>query len=224
MKVILAGTPKIALETFEKVIENFEVKALITKQDAKQGRGLKLQESPVACLGKKHNILVLKPTKIKDAYKQIKTLNCDLLLTFAYGQFIPQSILDLFPLKPFNIHGSLLPKYRGASPIHYALLNNEKEIGISLIEMVKEMDAGNIYFQAKEKITSETDLKQAFKIISTLAKKNIVSWLKQIQTNKLSPIGQGDNFTLAPKIPKELGFINEKTSCFEALRKVKALS
>lgn len=176
MKIVLAGSPTISVRTFQRVIDNFDVVAIVTQPDKPKGRGMKLASTPVSELGEKNNIKVIKPKKISEAYDELKSLEFDLFLTFAYGQFIPTKILKLGKFKPLNIHGSLLPKYRGAAPIHYAILNGDNEIGITLMEMIKEMDAGKMYAKASETIDPDkTTTGQAFAIISKLAEQNIVT-------------------------------------------------
>ena len=223
MKIVLAGSPSIAISCFEKVIQNFNVVAIITQPDKPKGRGMKMQETPVATLAHKHSIKVFKPNKIIEIKDDLEKLNFDILLTFAYGQWIPTSILKLGKYKPINIHGSLLPKYRGAAPIHHAILNGDKNIGITLIEMIKEMDAGDMFFTASQKISDETTTGDGFKIIANLAKENIIKWLKAIESKKIIPIKQPKNFTIASKIEKSFGNL-EKLKIKEAIRRIKALN
>lgn len=224
MKIVLAGSPEITIPAFEEVVKNFEVVSIITQPDRPQGRGMVMQETHVASFGKRHNIKVFKPEKIKDIYEELKALDYDLLLTFAFGQFIPTSILQLGKYKPLNIHGSLLPKYRGASPIHQAILNGDQEIGITLMEMIKEMDAGDIYFQAKVRINENTTTGEGFEIVAKLAKDNIVSWLKLIETNDYKTIPQGNDFSTCSKIDKNFGLLSSDLSILEATRKIRGLN
>ena len=224
MKIVLAGSPQISVNTFEKVINNFEVVAIVTQPDKPKGRGMKMEQTPVANLGDKYGIKVFKPNKISEIYDELKSLNFDLFLTFAFGQWIPTSILELGKYKPMNIHGSLLPKYRGAAPIHYAILNGDKEIGITLMEMVKEMDAGAMYFKASKEITEDTTTGEAFNIIDNLASENIIDWINKINSGDVNPIEQGNDFTLSPKIEKSFGELNNELTIYEAQRRIKGLN
>ncbi len=224
MKIVLAGSPQISVKTFETIINNFDVVAIVTQPDRKQGRGMKFYETPVSALAKKYGIKTFKPTKISLIKDELKKLKFDLFITFAFGQFVPNSILSLGKFKPVNIHGSLLPKYRGASPIHYAILNGDKEIGITLMEMIKEMDAGDIYFKAKKRISLETTTGDAFEIISNLANDNIIGWINKIENNLVRPIAQPPNFSLAPKIKKSFGEIKSDHKVDETIRKIRALN
>ena len=224
MKILLAGSPAISVNAFEEVINNFNVVAIITQPDRKQGRGMKLTQTQVATLAEKYGIKIFKPEKISDIKEELRQLNFDLLLSFAYGQWIPTSILSMGKYKPLNIHGSLLPKYRGAAPIHYAILNGDREIGITLIEMISEMDAGDMYFKASVKIDDTTTTGDAFEIIDKLATNHIVGWLNKIKENKIRPIKQGDNFTLSPKIRKSFGMLTPNLSSKEIIRKIRGLN
>lgn len=224
MKIVLAGSPLISVKAFEEVIKNFDVVAIVTQPDRPQGRGMKMQKTPVAELGEKYNIKTFKPEKIGDIFEHLKDLDFDLLLSFAFGQFIPPRILALGKYKPLNIHGSILPKYRGAAPIQHAILNGDNEIGITLMEMIKEMDAGDIYAVAKIQIDSSTNTSDAFKIVSELAENNIVTWLKKYAQNILTPIPQGNNFTLSPKLSKEFCLLDNSLTKIQTIRKIKALA
>lgn len=224
MKIVLAGSPEISVEAFEKVINNFEVVAVVTQPDKPKGRGMQLQATPVAELALKYNIKTFKPEKISQIKDELASLEYDLFLTFAFGQYIPQSILSQGKYKPLNIHGSLLPKYRGAAPIHYAILNGDKEIGITLMEMVKEMDAGDMFFKASKEISKDTTTGEAFEIVSKLASENIVEWIQKVAKNEVNPIKQDDSFTLSPKIDKAFGELNSSLSIYELDRKIKGLN
>ena len=224
MKIVLAGSPLISIAAFEKVINNFDVVAIVTQPDRKQGRGMKLQETAVASLGLKHGIKVFKEEKIGSIFEELKELEFDILLTFAFGQWIPTKILELGKFKPVNIHGSLLPKYRGAAPIHHAILNGDKEIGITLIEMIKEMDAGDMFFKASKEIKEETTTGEGFEIISKLAEENICEWLSKIENSNVQPEKQSKSFTIAPKIEKSFSQLQESLTINEAKRKIVGLN
>ena len=137
MKIILAGSPEISVPAFKEIIKNFEVVAIITNPDRKSGRGMRMKQTPVASLAEENSILTFKPNKISEIYLKLQNMEFDLLLSFAFGQYIPEKILSLGKNKPLNIHGSLLPKYRGAAPIHYAILKGDKKIGITLWRWLK---------------------------------------------------------------------------------------
>ena len=224
MKIVLAGSPSISVKAFEEVIKNFDVVAVVTQPDRKKGRGMKMQQTEVADLADKYGITTFKPNKVSEIFEDLKALEFDLFLTFAFGQFIPTKVLNLGKFKPMNIHGSLLPKYRGAAPIHYAILNGDSEIGITLMEMVKEMDAGDMYFKASRNIDETTTTGEGFEIISELAAENIVEWVRLIEKGEVNPQPQGDDFTLSPKIEKSYAELKLSLTTEEAMRKIKGLN
>lgn len=224
MKLVLAGSPEISIKAFEKIIENFDVLAIVTQPDRPKGRGMKFESTPVAKLAEKHGIKVFKPHKIKDISKEIINLNFDMFLTFAFGQWIPNDILQAGKYKPTNIHGSLLPKYRGAAPIHYAILSGDKEIGITFMEMAEQMDSGDMYFKASKTIDEYTTTGEGFKIVSELAAENIVQWLHKIEKNEFKPESQGNNFSLSPKIEKSFAELKSSLTKGEAIRKIRGLN
>ncbi len=224
MKIVLAGSPAITIKTFEKIINHFEVVAIVTNQDKAQGRGLKIKATPVSDLGQKYGIEVFKTNNISEIIPSLKKINFDLFLTFAFGQYIPEQILTLGSYKALNIHASLLPKYRGAAPIQHAILNGDSEIGISLIEMIDKIDAGNIYFSAKKTIDQFTTTFEAMQIVSDLVEKNIVDWLNKIKINQVQSYSQPANFSLSPKITKAMAELNCKMNAWEATRKIRAFN
>lgn len=225
MKIILAGTPEFSVPIFENIIKEQEVVAIITQPDKKAKRGLKLQESPIAKLAKKYNIKIFKPIKINEIYNDLKELDFDIFLTSAFGQYIPTNILSLAKIASINIHGSILPKYRGAAPIQHAILNGDKETGISLIYMVKKMDAGNILKTAKLIIEND-DSDSLFEKMSLLAAKNINKWLNDIANKNFKEIIQDEKLvSFAPKLTKEDALLDLKNFSFEKIsNKVKAYS
>ena len=150
-KIVFLGTPEIAAKFLDGIISRgIKISLVVTNLDKVRGRNNLVIESPVSRVARENNIKVFKPTKLNDDYSEIEKIKPDLILTFAYGQILSTNVLSLSKYKPLNIHGSLLPKYRGASPIQQALKNGDAKTGISIIEMVKEMDAGPIY--AKKEI------------------------------------------------------------------------
>ncbi|WP_027120539.1 methionyl-tRNA formyltransferase [Mycoplasmopsis lipofaciens] len=224
-KIILAGTPEFSVPIFEKIINNFEVLAIISQPDRPSIRGRKTIHTPVKLLADKYNIPCFQPEKINDIYHQLQAMDFDYLITCAFGQYIPTKILDLAKKYNLNVHGSLLPKYRGAAPIQYSLLNNDNETGISLMEMVKEMDAGDIFIQESIKIEKRDTSSSLFNKLSHLATDNIVKWIKDIESNKVKPIKQNENLVIySPKLNKNDGEINANLSCQRAINIIRAFA
>jgi methionyl-tRNA formyltransferase len=143
--IIFLGTPEFAASTLQKLIdENYNICAVITEPDRPSGRGKKILSSPIKQLAQKNNILVLQPTKISKLELENKNLNPDLAIVVAYGQIIPNEILKIPKMGFINIHPSLLPKYRGPSPIQAAILNGDDTTGVTIIKLDEKMDHGEI--------------------------------------------------------------------------------
>lgn len=153
-KIIFMGTPEFAVPVLEALIENYRVMMVVTQPDRPVGRKKTLKPSPVKEVALKHSIPVFQPSKIKSDYQSIIDREPDLIITCAYGQIIPKEVLDCPTIGCFNVHASLLPKYRGGAPIHKCLINGDKETGITIMYMDEGMDTGDIIatssYQIKE--------------------------------------------------------------------------
>ena len=205
IKILLAGTPKFSVPIFETIINSneFEIVGIISQPDKIANRN-KLVETPTKQLAQKYNIKCWQPEKIKHIENELKELNYDYLLTCAFGQIIPEAILKIANKDNINIHGSLLPKYRGASPIQYALLNGDQITGVSIIRMVKEMDAGNILIQSLINIDNNETATTLFKKFDDHISNNIVKWIKQINNKEIKEIIQDETkVTFCKKLTKE---------------------
>lgn len=225
IKVILAGTPEFSVPIFEEVIKNFEVVAIISQPDKPANRGYKLISTPTKVLAEKYKIKCYQPNKISEIYDELAQLDFDFLLTAAFGQYIPEKILNLPKKAALNIHGSLLPKYRGAAPIQHSLLNGDKKTGINLIYMVKEMDAGNILKSSEIEIVEEDTSDILFNKLSILSAQNITKWLKEIYENNFNEIVQDTSqVILAPKLTKEEAQIDLSENSDQVINKIKAYS
>ena len=156
-RIIFMGTPEIASYILEGLISNeYNIIGIVSQEDKPVGRKGILTPPPVKVVGEKNNIPVFQPKKIREDYSFIKELNTDLIITCAYGQIVPQGLLDIPQLGSINVHGSLLPKYRGASPIQQSLINGDSISGVTIMEMISEMDAGTMYHK-KEVIVEDND-------------------------------------------------------------------
>lgn len=223
MKLLLAGTPDFAVEIFEKLINNFEVVAIVSQPDRPSIRGHKLAPTPTKLLAQKYNIKCFQPEKISQIKDELQALNYDYLITCAFGQYIPESVLNIAKKLNLNIHGSLLPKYRGAAPIQYSLLNNDQETGISLMEMIKQMDAGDVFVQKAIKIDEYDTASTLFNKLSKLSADNIVQWLNDLDQGKLKRVKQDETkVTLSPKLEKEKALLNESLTMQEAINIIRA--
>lgn len=182
IRLLFMGTPEIAAGVLETVInEGYNVIGIIAQPDRPVGRKGLLEKVPTKIVGEKYNIPVYQPIKIRKDYEFVKELNPDIILTVAYGQIVPQGLLDIPRFGCLNLHGSLLPKYRGAAPIQYALINNEKISGMTLMEMIDKMDAGKMYAKEEVIIDEEDNSTSLFikmgNAASTLVKEALPKYL-----------------------------------------------
>lgn len=145
-KIVFMGTPEIASYILEGLIkEGYNIVGVVSQEDKPVGRKGILTPPPVKVVASSNNIPVYQPRKIREDFSFMKEINPDLIITCAYGQIVPQGLLDIPKLGSINVHGSLLPKYRGASPIQQALINGDKVTGVTIMEMIYKMDAGRMY-------------------------------------------------------------------------------
>lgn len=174
MKIILAGTPEFSLKTFETIINHFDVIAIICQPDRKVGRKQILTSPPVALLAKKYQIPLYQPQKILEILPILEKLDFDLFITMAYGQIIPEVILNLAKKLPLNLHGSLLPQYRGAAPVQRAIWDGQTKTGMTLMKMDKTLDSGQIIFQAPVNIDESDTTDDLLNKLSDLSANQIV--------------------------------------------------
>ncbi|MDE6292592.1 MAG: methionyl-tRNA formyltransferase, partial [Bacilli bacterium] len=156
LKVVFMGTPEFAVPVLKELIENTNVVLVVTKEDAYVGRKKVLTPSPVASYSESHGIEVFKPSRLRKDYQIILDKDPDIIITCAYGQIVPVPILEYPPLGCINVHASLLPKYRGASPITKAIMDGEEKTGITIMYMEEGLDTGNI-IHASEIPIEESD-------------------------------------------------------------------
>jgi len=223
LKVIFMGTPSFSLHVLEGLIESTNVIAVVTQPDKEVGRKKVLTKSPVRVLAEKNNIKVLTPVKLRNEYKDIINLNPDIIITCAYGQMLPEELIYAPKYNTVNVHASLLPKYRGASPIHYALLNGEKETGITIMFTDKGMDTGDIISKRSISIGSDNFTTLSEKL-SILGKELLLDTLPSIIDGTCERIKQDDNeATYTYLIKREDEKLDLNKPCMEILNKIKAL-
>jgi len=213
-KIIFMGTPNFAvpaLKTLHK--SNYNVALVVTQPDRPKGRGRKLIQSPVKESALKLGYNVIQPFSCKtdEFVKSISKLKPDLFIVVAFGQILPESILAVPRIGAINIHASLLPKYRGAAPIQWAVINGEKETGVTTMFMDKGMDTGDILLSAKEKISSDDTSVTLHDRLSVLGSELLTKTLKAIETNDITPTPQDHGkATYAPLLKKKDGRIDWK--------------
>lgn len=228
-RIIFMGTPDFAVPTLEALIdeEGIEVVAVVTQPDRKVGRKQKLTPPPVKQLAQKEGLLVLQAERLRgsEAEQKIVDLAPDLIITAAYGQIVSRKVLQAARLGAVNLHGSLLPKYRGAAPIQYALRNGEEVTGITLMYMSEQMDAGDIIAQATIAIEEDDDAGSLFDKLSLLARDLLLSQLGDLFNQTNQRIAQDETqVSYAPMIKKEQEQIDWTENARLIHGKVRALS
>lgn len=220
------GTPQFAVAILDALVQSdVEVVAVVSQPDKKVGRKQILQATPVKERANYYNIPVLQPIKIKESSEELKELNLDLIVTCAYGQFIPESILNTPRYGSVNIHASLLPKYRGGAPIHKAIMNGETETGITIMRMVKKMDAGDIIFQESCPIHEEDDFGSLHDRLQELGSNMIYKYLNQLFDVELKTIPQDESLvSFSYNITSEEEFVNFNDSMKNVVNKIRGLN
>ena len=192
-------------------LSDFKVVAVVTQPDRPKGRDLKLQASPVKELALKHGLPVLQPQKARDEafIGELRSLGPDLIVVAAFGQILPKAMLEIPPYGCINVHTSLLPKYRGAGPIQWAILNDEKETGVTIMKMDVGMDTGDVITQDRTEITPEDNAQTLHERLAQMGAELLVRTIPDYVAGKIQPRPQpAEGVSLAPKIKKEEGRID----------------
>lgn len=206
--IVFMGTPEFAVPILQSLIDSpeYDVQAVLTQPDHHIGRKRTLHKSPVKKLAEQYNIEVLQPAKLNKSpeMEKIISLQPDLMITAAYGQFLPTKLLEAAKIAAINVHGSLLPKYRGGAPIQYSIINGDKETGVSIMYMVKKMDAGDIISQKSIPIEDTDDSGTMFKKLSLLGRDLLLDTLPKLISGDVSPVTQDpDKVIFSPNITSE---------------------
>ncbi|MBN2796729.1 MAG: methionyl-tRNA formyltransferase [Clostridia bacterium] len=218
MNVVFMGTPEFAVPCLDILIEHYNVSAVFTQPDRPKGRGKQLAMSAVKERALKDNIPVYQPEKIKtpEMVKILRDLNPDVIVVVAYGQLLSQEILDIPPSGCINVHASLLPKYRGAAPINWAIVNGETESGVTTMYMAKGLDTGDMIMKSKVDIPLQMTGGELHDALSEKGKFLILRTLKAIERNEVEREPQDDALSsYAPLLDKEVSIINWEKSCLE---------
>ena len=218
LNILFMGTPDFARESLKSLIEaNYNVIGVVTNQDKPKGRGMKMMYSPVKEYAIEQNLKVYQPEKVRnneEFINEIKSLKPDVICVIAYGKILPKEILDIPKYGCINVHASILPKYRGAAPIQWAVLNGDEETGVTTMYMDTGIDTGDIIEIEKTKIGKEETTGELWDRLSKMGGKLLVETLKKIEQGTVTRIKQSDDFTMAPMLNKEMAKINweEKTA------------
>lgn len=226
MKLIFAGTPEFAVPALAALIEaGHEILLVLTQPDRPAGRGLRLKASPVKELALRHQLPVYQPETLKTPESQLPlaAVEADAMIVAAYGLILPQAVLDLPKRGCFNIHASLLPRWRGAAPIHRALLAGDKETGITIMQVVLALDAGDMLSKATLPITAQDTSQSLHDALATLGGKLLVETLQAL--DQITPEPQDAALvTYAEKLRKDEAPIDWSRSAGELSRQVRAFN
>ena len=226
LKLLFMGTPEISAYVFEKMIEDgYHFVGLVAQPDHPVGRKGLIEKVPTKVIAEKYNIPVFQPVKIRDDYTFLDNIKPDLVITLAYGQIVPLGFLDKIPMGSLNLHGSLLPKYRGASPVQTALINNEKVTGVTLMEMVKAMDAGRMYAKKEVLITEDDNATSLFNKIKIAASELVLEALpKYINGELVGEIQNEEEVTFCSTIKPEQEKLNLSLPALSLIGWIRGLS
>ena len=222
MKIVFMGTPDFAATSLNALIEaNYNIESVVTNPDRPKGRGMKMLYTPVKEVAISKNIPIFQPERVRnneDFINKIKEINPDVICVVAYGKILPKEILDIPKYGCINVHASLLPKYRGAAPIQWAILNGDKETGVTTMYMDVGMDTGDMILTEKVQIDENETTGELWDRLAKIGGKLLVETLKQIENGNAPRIPQGNNFTIAPMLDKEMSKIDWENKTAEEIK------
>jgi len=226
MRIVFAGTPKFAVKSLSVLNQsNHEVIAVYCQPDRPKGRGKVLTACPVKVCAKANNLLVIQPEDLKDkqSQSQLALLNPDVMVVAAYGQILPKAVLEIPKLGCLNIHASLLPRWRGAAPIERAILEGDRETGISIMQMNEGLDTGDILLDKKCMISNRETAQTLHDTLSNIGANAILETLNIFPTLKARP-QQNNNATYAEKVTKDEAQIDWHQSAEQISRVIRAFN
>lgn len=223
-KIVFFGTEDFSLSALQALVEaGFDIAAVVTKPDSPQGRGHKLTPPKVKVYATEHGIPVWQPTKLAEIADNVRALGEPAGVLVSYGKIIPQSILDLFHPGIINVHPSLLPKYRGPSPIEAAILNGDAETGISIMQLTADMDEGPVYTQLTQSLDGTEYIDYLYTQLGFIGNKLLVDTLPSIFDGSLVPLPQNDSqATYCQLINKSDGTIDWNKPAEQIEREIRA--
>ncbi|MBP2056930.1 methionyl-tRNA formyltransferase [Lactobacillus colini] len=226
--VIFLGTPKFGSVVLQGLIDaKYDIRAVVTQPDKKVGRKQVLHESSVKQTAKANNLPVYQPAKLSGSEEmaELIKINPDFIITAAYGQFLPTKFLNAAKIAPVNVHGSLLPKYRGGAPIQYSLINGDAETGVTIMQMVKKMDAGDIYAQKSIKIEPEDNSGTLFEKLSIIGRDLLLDTLPKFIDNTITQVPQDEEkVVFSPNISKDQEQIKTTMTASQANNLIRGLN
>lgn len=230
MKVIFMGTPDFAVGTLEALIEaGHEITLVVTQPDKPKGRGHSMQYTPVKEVAVRHNLPVYQPVKIRNeddlSIRYLEGIDADVMVVVAFGQIIPKRILDMKKYGCINVHGSLLPKYRGAAPIQWAVIDGEKESGVTTMQMDEGLDTGDMLLKTVIPLDEKETGGSLFDKLSAAGARLCVETLEKLEKGELKPEKQGESPTAyASMLTKDMGRIDWTKDAVSIERLVRGLN
>lgn len=222
MKILFMGTPDFALESLKALYEaKYDIIGVVTNIDKPKGRGMKLTFSPVKEYALEKNLKIYQPQKIRnntEFLEEVKKLNPDLICVVAYGKILPQELLNIPKYGCINVHGSLLPQYRGAAPIQWSVLNGDKKTGITTMFMDSGMDTGDMILKEEVEIGEDETTGELWDKLKVLGGNLLVKTIKQIESGKVTRIKQPEEGTIAPMLSKEMAKIDWENKTAEEIK------
>jgi methionyl-tRNA formyltransferase len=228
LRIIFAGTPDFAAKHLQALIDSpHEIVAVFTQPDRPAGRGNKLTASPVKTLAEQHQIPIFQPISLKNSENQqiIADLKADIMIVVAYGLILPKAVLDMPKFGCFNVHGSLLPRWRGAAPIQRACWAGDTETGVTIMQMDEGLDTGDMIYKATCSITPEDTSATLYDKLAALGPEALLKTLSLLIKHQLSPQKQNENFvTYAHKLSKQEARLNWQLSASQLERCIRAFN
>ena len=227
MRIVFMGTPDFAVPSLKRLIQDgHEIVGVYTQPDKPKNRGMKLTPSPVKVVALEHNLPVFQPKTLKDeaVQQELKALAPELMVVAAYGKILPQAILDIPAVGCINVHSSLLPKYRGAAPINWAILNGESETGVTIMHVVAALDAGDIILQAATPIDLDESVEQLHDRLAVMGAELLGQAVAELAAGTAPGIPQDESqHTYAPMLSRELSPIDWTRSALEIHNQIRGL-
>lgn len=222
MKIVFMGTPDFAEKSLEAVYNaGHEILAVVTNPDRPKGRGMKMVASPVKEFAVSNDLKIYQPEKVRknvEFIEEIKALEPDVICVVAYGKILPKEILEIPKLGCINVHGSLLPKYRGAAPIQWAVINGEKVTGVTTMYMDVGMDTGDMILKEETEIAPDETTGELWDRLAKIGADLLVKTLEQIKNKTAPRIPQGEDFSMAPMLDKEMSKIDWESKTAQEIK------
>ena len=227
MKIVFMGTPEFAVPTLEALIEKHDVAAVVTQPDKPKGRGKKMIFSAVKEKAVENNIKVYQPTKVRNGefVEILKEYEPDVIVVVAFGQILSEDILNIPKYGCINVHGSILPKYRGAAPIQWSIINGEEFGGVTTMYMAKGLDSGDMILKAEEKIKDDDTYGTLYDGLSYIGADLLIKTLDLIERGEVVRVPQNDDdATLAPMITRDMEHIDWNNTSENVVNLIKGLN